>query len=219
MKSALTAFVMASLPLIASAGSQPETLLDISGAHWPVARLSDSVLVIVDAQKEYAEGRLPLVGIDAAVTEIANLLKRARAAHTPIMHVVQNNPSPRPVFTTGTALAEEFSSLAPLPGEFVIPKTLPSSFARTTLQETIEKTGRKNLIVVGFMTHMCVSTTVRAALDYGYRCTIVANACATRDLPDGQGGIVAAADVHRAELAALRDRFANIVAKESEIEL
>jgi HJR/Mrr/RecB family endonuclease len=43
----------------------------------------------------------------------------------------------------------------------------------------------------------------------------VANCCATRDLSDGSGGVVAAADVHRMELAALRDRFA-VIAKSSD---
>jgi nicotinamidase-related amidase len=67
------------------------------------------------------------------------------------------------------------------------------------------------LIVVGFMTHMCVSTTVRSALDHGYRCTVVAAACGTRDLPDGRGGVIPAEVVHRANLAALADRFAKVV--------
>jgi nicotinamidase-related amidase len=92
---------------------------------------------------------------------------------------------------------------------------LPSRFARTTLAETLRKLGRNHLIVVGFMTHMCVSTTVRAALDYGYRCTVVAAACGTPDLPDGGG--VPAAVVHRANLAALADRFARVVETVDEI--
>ena len=71
--------------------------------------------------------------------------------------------------------------------------------------------GRRELIVAGFATHMCVSATTRAALDHGYRTTVVAAACATRDLPDPLGGVIAAETVHRAELAALADRFAVVV--------
>ena len=58
---------------------------------------------------------------------------------------------------------------------------------------------------------MCISATVRAALDRGYRTTVVASATATRDLPDPLGGIVPAGEVHRATLAALADRFAIVV--------
>jgi nicotinamidase-related amidase len=101
--------------------------------------------------------------------------------------------------------------VAPKDGEAVIIKAMPNSFAGTNLQEVLQAIGRKQLIVAGFMTHMCVSTTVRAAVDFGYMSTIVANACATRDLPDGEGGVVTAAELQRAELAALSDRFAIIV--------
>lgn len=75
----------------------------------------------------------------------------------------------------------------------------------------------KNEFVVGYMTHMCVSSTVRAALDRGYRTTVVANATATRDLPDGSGGAVSAQDVQRASLAALADRFAAVVKTAKEL--
>ena len=61
------------------------------------------------------------------------------------------------------------------------------------------------------MTHMCVSSTVRAAVDQGFGCTVVGGACATRDLPDGTGGAGAAVDLHRSELAARGDRFAVVV--------
>ena len=100
--------------------------------------------------------------------------------------------------------------MAPEGAEKVIEKALPNAFAGTELDAVLAATGRKKLIVIGFMTHMCVSSTVRAALDHGYFCTVEASACATRDLPDGMGGTVAAADLHRASLAALSDRFAII---------
>ncbi len=92
-------------------------------------------------------------------------------------------------------------------------KGLPNSFAGTTLAAMLDKLGRKELIVAGFQTHMCISATVRSALDHGYRSTVVASACATRDLPDPLGGApLSAAEIHRNSLAALHDRFATVVA-------
>jgi nicotinamidase-related amidase len=59
------------------------------------------------------------------------------------------------------------------------------------------------------MTHMCVEATARAALDLGFKATVIAAATATRDLPDPVGGEgIAAAEVQRNALAALNDRFA-----------
>ncbi len=66
--------------------------------------------------------------------------------------------------------------------------------------------------MAGFQTHMCISATARSALDHGYRVTVVANACATRDLPDPLGGEpLSAAQLHRVSLAELHDRFATVV--------
>ncbi len=62
------------------------------------------------------------------------------------------------------------------------------------------------------MTLMCVSSTVRAALDLGYRSTVVSGAVATRDLPTTDGGVIDAGSLQTASLAALADRFAVIAA-------
>ena len=195
----------------------PQTLLEISGAAYPAGRLADSVVVIVDAQRVYVDGRLPLPGIDQALAQIARLLARARAAGTPVIHIVQHGRPGGAICDPNGPEVAIAGPAAPLPGECVIVKRLPSSFAGTTLDKTLKQIGRSHLLVVGFMTHMCVSATVRAALDHGYRCTVVTNACAARDLPDGLGGIVPEAVVHQANLAALADRFARVVGTVDEI--
>jgi nicotinamidase-related amidase len=64
---------------------------------------------------------------------------------------------------------------------------------------------------MGAMTHMCVSSTLRVAAELGYSSCVVADACATRDLPLSGGDVVPAAQVHAANLAALGDRFARVV--------
>jgi nicotinamidase-related amidase len=64
--------------------------------------------------------------------------------------------------------------------------------------------------MAGFQTHMCVSSTARAAMELGFRVTIDADSCATRDLPDGEGGAIDAASLHKAALVGLSDRFATI---------
>src|SRR5690606_4787772 len=114
-------------------------------------------------------------------------------------------------FDPETPAFEIARQVAPRDGEAVLDKAMPNAFAGTALDETLKRLGRKQLVFAGFMTLMCVSATVRAALDLGYASTVVGAACATRDLPDGAGGVVAAADLHRIELAALADRFALVV--------
>ncbi|WP_206542627.1 isochorismatase family protein [Sphingomonas endophytica] len=60
-------------------------------------------------------------------------------------------------------------------------------------------------------THLCISATARAAGDPGYRTTIIRSACATRDLPDGNGGVIDATVPHAVALSELADAFATIV--------
>ncbi len=210
-----TALAPLAVVTAALAAPAPRTLLDFRGHHPAPATLHDSVLVIVDAQREYLDGQLPLAGIDAAIAADAALLARARAAGTPIVHVVQHSPGP--LFHPGSPGAEIVAPLTPHSGETIIVKTLPDSFAGTPLDQTLRQLGRKNLLLVGFMTHMCISATAHTALDLSYQTTVIASGCATRDLPDGHGGIVPAEVVHRVHLAALADRFAQVVADQSQI--
>ena len=110
------------------------------------------------------------------------------------------------------------SPLTPRAGETIIDKGLPNAFAGTDLAKHLAASERKNLIVGGFMTHMCVSATVRAATDHGYMSTVAADSVATRDLPDATGGATVGADtINRITLAALADRFAWVVPKASQI--
>jgi nicotinamidase-related amidase len=192
---------------------RPKTLLELAGAPAGTTHLNDAVLIVIDAQREYVDGKLPLSGVDPALVEIGTLLTRARKASVPIIHI-QHRGRPGGAFgpdTGGFAIAD---AAAPAGSETVIEKSLPNSFAGTTLGAALESLGRKQLILTGVMTHMCVEATARAALDHGFKTTVVAAATATRDLPDPlTGETVPAAEVQRNALAALADRFASIAPK------
>jgi nicotinamidase-related amidase len=122
-----------------------------------------------------------------------------------------------PIFASNGPYVEIAAAVAPKPGETIVTKTMPSSFTQTDLDSVLAKTGRKKLIVIGYMTHMCLSTTVMAALERGYQTTVVANATATRDLPDIKGGVIRAGTLQAASLAALADRFAIVVQNSRDI--
>jgi len=187
------------------------TLLDLAGAPSHPSALDRSVLVLIDAQRDYLDGALPLVGIEAALEEAAKLLALVRRAGVPVVHVVHHGKPGGALFDPTGPGSQILPAVAPIDGEFIVTKGLPNSFAGTELNERLQQIGRPELILAGFMTHMCVSATARAALDLGYRNTVVAKAAATRDLPDGAGGLVQAAELHRANLAALADRFSIVV--------
>jgi nicotinamidase-related amidase len=191
--------------------SQPKTLLALAGAPATPSPLENAVLLLIDCQMEYVTGTLPLSGVDDALGEAARLLELARSADVPVVHVAHHGRPGGALFDPEGAMVALAPQAERRAGEELVVKSLPNAFTGTNLQEVLDGLGRKEIIVAGFMTHMCVSSTVRAALDRGYRCTVVAGATATRDLPDGQGGVIGAADLQRCELAAMADRFAVVV--------
>ena len=73
-------------------------------------------------------------------------------------------------------------TLRPLEREIVIDKPGYSAFAHTGLQQVLTKRGIETLILTGVTTEVCVSSTLRAAIDLGYRCITVGDACASSDL-------------------------------------
>ena len=91
----------------------------------------------------------------------------------------------------------------PLQGEKVIMKKEVNAFLGTDLDEYLRKNHIQNLILCGMQTHMCLEGATRAAHDLGYRCTVAADACATRDLTFDDV-TVSAAEVHASTLATLK---------------
>ncbi|UVT22372.1 MAG: cysteine hydrolase [Nitrospira sp.] len=72
-------------------------------------------------------------------------------------------------------------SLRPKAGEIVIDKPGYSAFSHTTLQQALTKRSIETLIITGVTTEVCVSSTLRSAVDLGYRCITVSDACASGD--------------------------------------
>jgi nicotinamidase-related amidase len=190
--------------------SSPKTLLQMAGVNGARPPLSESVVVVIDAQNEYVSGKLPLAGIEQALDRIEQLLGMARAVGAPVIHVVHRGRAGGLFDPLGKTF-QIHPQAAPAEGEKIIEKELPNAFAKTPLHLALQATRRNSLILVGFMTHMCVSATARAALDHSWKTTVVGDAGATRDLPCALGGDpLPAAEVHRGALAALADRFASV---------
>jgi len=194
---------------------QPPRLFDLVGVELPPPRLSESALLIIDAQREYIDGRLPLPDIADSLAVGERLLARARQLGTPIIHVLHRGNAA--LFDPAGPGFAPAPPLRPAPGETIVEKTTANAFNGTRLAEILAATGRRHLIVIGYMTHNCVDSTVRAALDLGYRSAIVATATGSRDLPDGHGGRISAADLHAAYLAGLADSIAQVVADDAAI--
>ncbi|HRD35600.1 MAG TPA: cysteine hydrolase family protein [Rhodocyclaceae bacterium] len=148
----------------------------MTGQPATPARLSDSALVIVDAQNTYREGIMQLTGVEPALEQCATLLARARALKIPVLHI-QHDAGPGTPYDVSAEIGAIADKVAPADGEPVVVKNYPNAFVGTDLDARLKDTGVKNLVVVGFMTHMCINSTARGAFNLGY--TVAVPAAAT----------------------------------------
>jgi nicotinamidase-related amidase len=169
-------------------------------------------LLLVDLQNDYFPGgRMELVGMEAAAGNAGLLLAEFRRTSSPVIHVQHVSARPGAVFfLPGTEGVEIHKSVAPAKGEPVVVKNYPNAFRGTSLLEILKNAHVDTLVLCGAMTHMCIDATARAAFDFGFRCLVAEDACATRDL-SFQGKSIKAAEVHAAFMAALSAPYAGIV--------
>ncbi|AIR96489.1 cysteine hydrolase family protein [Streptomyces glaucescens] len=186
------------------------TLRTLMGFDETPARLADATLILVDYQNTYVQGVMELEGWRAALDSAADLLGRAREAGTTVIHVVNDGGEGTP-YDIRAEIGRIHPSVAPAEGEAVVVKQLPDSFAGTELGDLVDAAGHKDVVVMGFMTHMCVLFTAQGAFLRGNRPTVVADACATRPLPVA-GTEVPAAQIHQGALATVGDLYGVVVA-------
>ncbi|MFI5529166.1 isochorismatase family protein [Kitasatospora sp. NPDC051853] len=191
------------------------TLRDVSGLDSTPPRLSESVLVLIDYQNTYRSGVMALDGAEEAVAAGARLLARARELGTPVVHVVNDGGEGTP-YDIRAEIGAISPEVAPAAGEAVVVKQVPNAFHGTELEQVLRGLGvvpedGKDLVLAGFMTHMCVSFTAQGAFNLGYRPTVVAEASATRALPGPDGEVVPAAALHTAALTTVADLFGTVV--------
>lgn len=186
----------------------PQTLFALSGRQPTPAPLEDAVLILIDYQNVYLSGPLALAGVDQALHAASTLLAAARKVGTRIIHVAHRGAAGG-LFDREQPRGAIIDAMRPESGEVIIEKPRPNAFSGTELTACVGPAGTR-IIVAGFMTHNCVSSTVRAALDLGYSVTLAGDACATRDLPF-EAGVMPASELHRAVLAGLADMHACVV--------
>lgn len=138
------------------------------------------------------------------------MIAESRVCGRPVIYIQHFNPPDDTFFLEGTFGAEISDRIKPTDNDKVITKRYPNSFLETDLDEYLKSIGVTELIICGMMTHMCVDTTVRAAMDYGYSVRVVADACATMDLTIN-GETLPADMVQKVFIAALDGVFATII--------
>ncbi|MFB6841714.1 isochorismatase family protein [Streptomyces sp. NPDC056361] len=186
------------------------TLRDVIGLPQELPRLAESALIMIDFQNTYREGVMALDGAEEALAAGARLLAAARAAGAPVVHVVNDGGEGTP-YDIRAEIGAISAEVAPVEGEKVVVKQVPDAFHATDLQETLQGLGvTGDLVIAGFMTHMCVLFTAQGAFNLGYRPTVVAEATATRPLAAPDGTVLSSDALQAAALTTVADLFGTV---------
>jgi nicotinamidase-related amidase len=170
-------------------------------------------LLLIDIQNDYFPGgKMELKNPIEASLNSKKVLNFFRVNNMPVYHIQHSNK--QYALVEGTSGAEIHENVKPLNGEKIIKKRYPNSFRDTGLLKELKDNNIDELIISGMMTHMCVEATTRAAFDYGFKITVIEDACATRDLMF-KGKTIPAEMVHTSFLAALNNTYAKLLDTET----
>ncbi len=185
------------------------SLRAVVGLSDKPAQIENSALIMIDCQNTYTRGVMKLTGIDEALLEAEKLLNIAREKNIPIFHVRHDGGEGSP-YDINADIGAFIEQVAPQSGEAIITKHYPNSFIQTDLDAQLKAKGVQDIVLAGFMTHMCINSTAHGAFNLGYQPTVVASATATRSLEGVNGEIISAADIQASAIASTRDLYAAI---------
>lgn len=183
----------------------------------PVTKLDPAAtaLITIDVQREYFKDQFSAkLYVPQATTALAltrSLVQFADANGMSIFHVKQLAPPNSPVFAAHSETAELHPELGYGNHHTVIHKKAVSGMADPELDKQLRARGINTVILCGYLTHMCVSSTARDAADLGYHVVVAADACATRDIADGNGNVIPHDTLHRIALAEIADAFGTVM--------
>lgn len=172
-------------------------------------------LLIVDVQNEFSAGGLRSVPNHAqALDQIHRHVEQARSEGRPIAWVRHHNKlTESRAFVPGSWGAEWSPGMGPKSGcgsEKLFEKEVYGAFTGTGLEEWLRTLSVTEVLIVGFYTHMCVSTSVREALVRGFDVSVDPEATGARDLNDPVLGKQTADEVRRSALLQLLNMGATL---------
>lgn len=154
-----------------------------------------TALVVVDAQRGLLDGETAVPHAINVIDHIRTVLASARSAGALVVHL-QNDGAPGTPDEPGMPGWFIHPHVAPEPGELVLRKRRDDGFDGTELADLLTRNQVRCMAVVGLLSEMCVSATVRGALARGFHVVLIRDAHATYNLDDIPAAIVARVAEH-----------------------
>src|SRR3954463_6672299 len=180
-----------------------------------------ATLILIDVQEGFDAAYWGERNNPDAERKIEQLLARWRASHRPVIHVRHDSVEPDSALrpdSPGNTIKDEAT---PAPGEPIVGKNVNSAFIGTDLEARLRAHTSDTVVLCGFTTNHCVSTTARMDGNLGFRTFVLSDstvAFAMRS-PGPDGRLIPAAVMHEVGLAELDREFATIVTTDELIAL
>jgi nicotinamidase-related amidase len=129
---------------------------------------ADTLLVIVDIQEKLVRA---IHAREELLLRAQQLVQGARALNVPVLCTEQN---PKGLGTTVAEIAAHMAGVQPI-SKFSFGCCASEDFLRA-----LQTDGRRNILMAGIETHVCVYQTAMELLARGYHVEVVADACGSR---------------------------------------
>jgi nicotinamidase-related amidase len=171
----------------------------------------NAALLLVDVQRGFDDPRWGARNNPDAEARIAWLADRFRASRRRVIHLWHDSAAPDGAFRADSSGHAPKPEGTPRPGERVYVKRVNSGFIGTTLEQDLRAEGIGTVVLVGFTTNHCVSTTARMAGNLGFSTVVVSDATAAFERATVDGRVRPAAEVHDGALSDLHGEFARVL--------
>lgn len=173
-------------------------------------------LIVIDAQNEFSQnGKRPVPNFLNAIEVIKKHADLARISKMPIAWVRHfNKPEESPAFVPGTWGAELHPGLGPAVGnelEKEFQKNVYGAFTGSDIGYWLKELGVSAVLITGFYTHGCVSTTAREAIMRNLNVYLDIHATGACNIKHELLGELTADEVRRSALLQLVNMGATIV--------
>jgi nicotinamidase-related amidase len=172
-----------------------------------------ATLVLIDVQQGFDEPSWGERNNPGAEGNIERLLARWRASHRPVIHVRHDSVEPRSTLRPDAPGNAIKAVAAPRADEPVVGKHVNSSFIGTDLEARLKAGASDTVVLCGFTTNHCVSTTARMAGNLGFRTFVLSDSTVAYAMraPGPSGRLIPAAEMHEVGLAELDGEFATVL--------
>jgi nicotinamidase-related amidase len=175
----------------------------------------NATLLVIDVQQAWDDPSWGERNNPDAEVCISTLLAAWRKSKRPVIHVQHVDNYPDSPFVKGSGGVYFKPEALPLKHESIIQKYVNSAFIGTDLEIRLKGNGVTTLVVVGFTTDHCISTTVRMAGNLGFETFVVGDALATFGKRGVDGTTYLAQLIHDTALASLHGEFATVISSET----